>query len=143
VQKNRTVTLAIPEDVRDGMTLRLKGLGEPGDDGAEPGDLHLTLRLDDDELYRLLGADLEARVTVAPWEAFAGTERDVRTARGTAGVKIPPESHAGTRLRLRGQGLADGAGGRGDFYVVVVIDNPANLTARQRELMKKLAEEKP
>lgn len=138
VQKRKSIELKIPDGVRDGMTLRLKGLGEAGSDGAESGDLHLVIRLDDDAAYRRSGADLEARATVTPWDAFAGTKVDVRTARGTVTVKIPPESHARSRLRLRGQGLADEAGGHGDFYVVLEIDLPPVLTDRQKELLRDL-----
>jgi curved DNA-binding protein len=138
VRRNRTVDLRVPGDVRDGMTLRLKGLGEPGSDGAETGDLLLVLRLDDDATYRRTGNDLETRATVAPWDAFTGTVVDVRTPRGTAAVRIPPGSRARSRLRLRGHGLADGAGGRGDLFVVVEIDLPAVLGKRQEELLREL-----
>jgi curved DNA-binding protein len=140
VRRRRSIELKIPDDVRDGMTLRLKGLGEPGEAGAEAGDLHIVLRLDDDATYHVAGDDLDARVTVAPWDAFTGTKADVRTARGTITVKIPAESRAGTRLRVRGHGLANGQGARGDLYVVVALDLPASLDGRQRELLRELAE---
>jgi DnaJ-class molecular chaperone len=139
VRSRKTIELKIPDDVRDGMRLRLKGLGEPGTDGAESGDLHLLLRLDDDATYRRTGSDLEARATVTPWDAFAGTKTDVRTARGTLSVKIPPGSRARSRLRVRGHGLADESGGRGDLYVVVEIDLPAVLDERRKELLRQLA----
>lgn len=140
VHQRKTIDLKIPDGVRDGLTLRLKGLGEPGSDGAENGDLHLELRLDDDDIYVRDGADLSARATITPWQAFAGTKVDVRTARGTVAVTVPPGTHSRTRLRVRGHGLDNGAGGRGDFHVVVEIDLPATLTARQKELLGALAE---
>jgi DnaJ-class molecular chaperone len=134
VQKRKTIDLKIPDDVRDGMTLRLKGLGEPGENGAEAGDLHLVLRLDDDSTYRRVGSDLEARATITPWDALLGTKVDVRTARGTVAVKVPP----GTRLRVGGHGLANESGGRGDLYVVIEIDLPAVLDDRQKDLLRQL-----
>ena len=140
VQKARTVELTIPDGVRDGLTMRLRGLGEPGEDGAEPGDLHLVLRLDDDATYRRVGSDLEARATLTPWDALRGTTYDVRTPRAVLSVKIPPDARTGTRMRLRGHGLVDDTGGRGDLYLVVAIDLPRTLTARQRELLDRLAE---
>ena len=138
VRKRRTIELKIPDDVRDGVTLRLKGLGEPGADGAQRGDLHLVVRLDDDDLYRRVGSDLETRATVTPWAAYVGTKVDVRTARGTVTVKIPPESRTGRRLRVGGHGLANEAAGRGDFYVVVSIDLPTVLSDRERQLLREL-----
>ncbi len=136
VRLAKTVELRIPDDVRDGQVLRMRGLGEAGAEGGEAGDLLLTLRLADDDVYRLRGADVEADVWLAPWEALAGASVDVRTARGTAVAKIPPGTAAGTRLRLRGQGLATADGGRGDLIIVVRMALPAALSERQRELLQ-------
>jgi curved DNA-binding protein len=143
VRKRHTVEMKIPDEVRDGMTLRLRGLGEPGGSGepgasGEAGDLHLTLRLRDDATYRLVDGELEVRVTVAPWEAHAGASVDVRTARGVVALKVPAGTRSGKRLRLRGQGLADGQGGRGDCIARIELDLPEALSARQRELLDEL-----
>ena len=146
VQKRQTVELKIPAQVRNGMKLRLKGLGEAGTSGSEPGDLHLVLLLDDDETYRMVGDDLEVRVSLAPWEAEGGAKVDVRTARGVATVTVPAGSRTGTRLRLRGQGLAlagRGKGGKvahGDCFVRLEMDLPAQLNERQRALLRELGE---
>jgi curved DNA-binding protein len=138
VHTEKTVELAIPENVRDGLVLRLKGLGEPGD-GGPAGDLYLTLRIRSDASYRVEGDDLEAELRVTPWDAFLGTRAEVRTPHGVATVTVPPETPAGTRLRLRGQGLATADGARGDLHAVVRLVLPANLTERQRELLRELA----
>jgi curved DNA-binding protein len=141
VRTIKKVDLTIPAAVRDGLNLRLRGLGEPGEGGGESGDLHLVLRLADDDTYRSVGSDLEARVTVPAWDAEAGTKVDVRTARGTVTVTVPSGSRSGTRLRLRGQGFADGKGGHGDCIVRIELDLPRTLSARQRELLLELAAE--
>ena len=138
VRKSRTVELKIPADVRNGMVLRLRGLGEPADGQGEAGDLHLSIRLDSDDTYRVRGNDVEADVPLAPWEALAGTQVEVRTAASVAKVKFPPNTRAGAKLRLRGQGLADGKGSRGDFHVVVRLALPERLTAKQRALLVEL-----
>lgn len=138
VRRSKTVELNLPEAVRDGMQLRLKGLGEPGDGGGEAGDLYLTLRLHDDANFRWVDGGLEARVSVTPWLAHTGGKVDVRTARGVVSVTIPAGTRTGKRLRLRGQGLADGKGGYGDCIVRIEIDLPENLTPRQAELLDEL-----
>ena len=143
VHQDRTIDLTIPDDVRDGQTLRLRGLGEPGEAGGEAGDLLLTLRLEADDTHRLGAAgsgDIEADVTVTPWDAVAGTKVDVRTPQGTATVSLPAGSNAGSKLRLRGQGLADGHGGRGDFILVVCLALPRNLSTEQRDLLRRVGE---
>jgi len=143
VHETKTVDLKIPEDVRDGQVLRLRRLGQPAAEGGEPGDLHLTIRLDSDDVYRLRGADVEADVAVAPWEAAFGTAVEVRAPTGRIEAKIPSDTRAGRKLRLRGQGFDDGRGGRGDFFIVVRLALPPRLTERQRELLRELAETGP
>lgn len=138
VRRNRTVDLTIPDKLRDGATLRLKGLGDPGSDGGEAGDLLLTLRLVDERGTRVLGADLETEVEVAPWDLVDGTKVDVRGAQGVLTMKVPPGAKAGARLRARGHGLDDGRGGRGDLYAVVRCALPDGLTERQKELLREM-----
>lgn len=140
IDKRKTVKLTIPKQVRHGMSLRLKGLGEPGEGGGEAGDLHLLLELVDDGQYRLTADGLELRVSVTPWDAYIGTSVHVRTARGTVAVTIPPGTRNGHRLRLRGQGLADDTGGAGDCFVRVEMDLPEGLSPRQQALLRELAE---
>ena len=120
------------------LTIPLTAPNAPLASGGEAGDLHLLLRLDDDDTYRSSGRDVEARVALTPWEAQAGAKVDVRTARGTVTVTIPAESRSGNRLRLRGQGFADGRGGRGDCIVRLEMDLPRTLTQRQKELLQEL-----
>jgi DnaJ-class molecular chaperone len=134
VTEQRTVELKIPDDVRDGQVLRMRGLGEPGEEDGESGDLYLKIRLISDDTYQLRGEVLEAEVPIAPWEALKGSKVEVRTGKGTAVATIPPETRAGTRLRLRGQGLASPGGGRGDLYIILRIALP-DLSDRQRELL--------
>lgn len=138
LSERKRVELRIPENVRDGLVLRLRGLGEPGEEGGETGDLLLTLRLVSDETFRIADNDVEADLVVAPWEAVFGAEVEVRTPRALAKAKVPADSRAGSRLRLRGQGLDDGKGGRGDFLLVIRIALPEELSARQRELLREL-----
>lgn len=144
VHHQKTVELRIPADVRDGLVLRLKGLGEPGAEGGEPGDLHITLRLASDDVYTLRDAqrgDVDVEVPVAPWEAAFGAKVDVRTPRGVVALTIPARTRAGARLRLRGMGLANphgAAGSRGDVQAVVRIALPESLTEEQLELLRQL-----
>lgn len=138
VHDRRTIDLAIPARVRDGMTMRLAGLGEAGEDGGEPGDLYLTIRLDSDDVYRIDGSDVESDLPVAPWEALFGAKVGVRTPDGPVTVTVAPGSRAGQRLRLRGKGFDDGRGGRGDFYAVLRLVLP-ELSDEQVERMRDVA----
>jgi DnaJ-class molecular chaperone len=139
VHDRRTVDLTIPARIRDGMTMRLAGMGEAGEEGGESGDLLLTIRLVSDDVYRMSGADVEADLPVSPWEAQLGARVGVRTPDGMVTLTVAPGSRAGTRLRLRGKGFDDGEGGRGDFYAIIRYVLP-EMTSRQAELLREMAE---
>lgn len=143
VRGHKTVELTIPKEIRDGMKLRLKGLGEAGEGGGETGDLYLTLHLESDDVYRREGSNLLADVPVAPWEAIEGATVDLRTMDGTVALKVPPGTASGRHLRLRGLGLRDGRGGRGDLYAVIRYALPENPSARQKELIRELKDAGP
>jgi curved DNA-binding protein len=143
VRGSKAIDLTIPADVRDGMTMRLKALGEPGEEGGEPGDLYISIRLVSDDSYRVSGSDVDADVPLAPWEALAGAKVEVQTPAGRVVLKIPPDTRAGARLRMRGKGLSDGRSGRGDFYAVIRLVLPASLSERQRELIREAGAASP
>jgi curved DNA-binding protein len=141
LRERRTIELSVPKDARDGQVLRLRGLGEPGEGGGTPGDLLLQLRLAADDVYRMRGDDVEADLVVAPWEALDGVTVDVPVPAGTAAVKIPAGTRSGARLRLRGQGLSRPDGGRSDLFLVVRLGLPAELSERQKALLRELAQD--
>ncbi len=53
-------------------------------------------------------------------------------------MTVPPGSHAGTRLRLRGKGLPEKSGQRGNEYVRLVIDIPSSLSEEEEGLYRQL-----
>jgi DnaJ-class molecular chaperone len=134
----RAIDLTIPENVYDGIVVRLKGLGEPGSEGAGPGDLMITLRIVGDDVYRVVTDGVEADVPVAPWEAVLGAQVAVETPGGQVSVKLAPGTKAGARLRLREKGLRLADGRRGDFFAVVRHALPEQLTPRQLELLAEM-----
>lgn len=136
VHGRRQVDLTIPKNVRDGMTLRLRGLGEAGESGGEAGDLLLTLRLRSDGAYRCEGPDLYADVPIAPWEALSGTKVEVATLDGILRITVPAGAASGAKLRVRGKGLAEESGSRGDLYVVLRHALPEELSEKQRSLIE-------
>lgn len=135
VRHNVKVEVAIPKPVQDGASLRLRGLGEPGEEGGEAGDLYLTIRLQADARHRIVGRDIEADIDIAPWEALTGRKVDVATPDGEVVLNVPKDARAGLRLRIPGRGVADAQGARGDFYAVVRLVLPEGLSERQRKLI--------
>jgi DnaJ-class molecular chaperone len=55
-------------------------------------------------------------------------------------MRIPPETRAGQKFKLAGEGLPDAnSGKRGDHIVTVRIELPAGLNEKEKELYRELA----
>lgn len=135
----RTLQVTIPKGVVAGQKLRLRGKGGKGRHGGPDGDIYLHIGLAPHKVFRADGHDLSFDLTLAPWEAALGADVQVSTLDEPVLLTVPPLTRAGRKLRLRGRGLADGRGGRGDLYAVVVIDVPAALSDEERRLFESLA----
>jgi curved DNA-binding protein len=127
--------------VTDGQTLRLRGRGGPGRDGGPAGDIYLHITLQPHPVFRTDGHDLLFDLALAPWEAALGAEVEVTTLDGPVLLKVPPGTSSGRKLRMRGRGLANGTGGRGDLYATARIEVPASLSPRERALFEELSRE--
>jgi curved DNA-binding protein len=125
--------------VTEGQKLRLRGKGGKGRNGGSDGDIYLHISLAPHPVFRADRHDLHFDLALAPWEAVLGAEIEVQTLDGPVVLTVPPGTRSGRKLRLRGRGLANGHGGRGDLYAAVHIDVPATLTERERDLFKDLA----
>jgi curved DNA-binding protein len=136
----RDYEVEIPAGVREGQRIRLAGQGGPAAGNGPPGDLYLRVRIKPDPRFRVEGSNLIVDLPVAAWEAALGATVEVRTLDGTARVKVPPGSSSGRRLRLRGEGMPEPGGGKGDLYATVKIVVPKELSDRERELFEQLAE---
>ncbi|MDB5870867.1 MAG: chaperone DnaJ-like protein [Ramlibacter sp.] len=135
----RTLEVTIPAGVSQGQKLRLRGKGGKGRNGGPDGDIYLHIELAPHAVFRPDQHDLYFDLALAPWEAALGAEVEVPTLDGPVVLTVPPATRSGRKLRLRGRGLANGRGGRGDLYAVAHIDVPATLAERERELFKELA----
>ncbi len=139
--RQRRINVKIPPGVRDGKRLRIAGEGSVRSDGSR-GDLFLRVRTAQDPKFERDGDDLVTDVRVELAEAMLGSEVSIPTLDDSPlTMRIPPETRDGARLRLRGQGLprAD-TGVRGDMLVRVRVQLPENLTERERDLFREMAE---
>jgi curved DNA-binding protein len=117
------VTVRIPPGAEDGSRLVVKGRGAPGSGKAPPGDLIIETRVRPHPHFRREGLDLYLDLPVTLDEAYSGAEVDVPTPGGSVKLRIPERSQQGRKLRLRGKGVAKGAG-RGDLYVILDVRLP-------------------
>ncbi|MEM6371067.1 MAG: J domain-containing protein [Myxococcota bacterium] len=131
--------MKVPPGVGDGQKLRLKGRGQPGQNGGPPGDLFVRIDVQPHGVFTREGADITARVPITVGEALAGAEIQVQTLEGRARVRVPQGAQSGQRLRLRGQGGPTKVG-RGDFYVELSVRVPKDPSEAVKEAAQRLDE---
>jgi DnaJ-class molecular chaperone len=118
----RTIDVTIPKGAQEGQTLRLRGQGSPG--RAGPGDAFIELTLAPHPIFRREGDVLVMDVPVTVYDAVLGGKAEAPTPDGPVTLTIPKGANTGTRLRLKGRGLANAKGVRGDLFARLVVTLP-------------------
>ena len=137
--------MRIPAGIRDGQAIRVPGEGEPGSvpgGGAGPrGDLHVVVRIEQHELFLREDDHLVLKMPVSFTQAALGATVAVPTLDGDTSVDIKAGSQHGELIRVKGEGLPNlRSGRRGDLVVVVVLEVPKKLSAKQKDLLREFAE---
>lgn len=136
--KERTLNVRIPKGIRQGQHIRLAQQGSPGLGRGKAGDLYLEIEFRPHPVYHVEGKDVFLNLPVAPWEAALGATIQLKTPSGRVGLKIPPDSAGGRRLRLKGRGIP--AREPGDLYVVLQIALPPASDEATRNAYRKFQE---
>ncbi|HEX8832900.1 MAG TPA: J domain-containing protein [Abditibacteriaceae bacterium] len=139
----RNVTVKIPAGVNEGARVRVAGQGADGSNGGARGDLYLKVSILPHAFWKREGANLTCEVPVTFEEAALGSTIDVPTINGSVQMRIPAGTQSGQTFRLSGRGVPKLKGeGAGDQFVKVKVAVPKNLTPREEELVRELAQQR-
>jgi curved DNA-binding protein len=141
VTKDRVLNVQIPKGILAGQTIRLAGQGSSPDASIPAGDFYIEVEFQPHALYRVDGRDLYLDLPVTPWEAALGSTVKTPTPGGAVELKVPPGSHAGTKMRLKGRGIPSST--PGDFYVVLQIALPPAVDEKAKAAYRALADSLP
>ena len=137
----RTIDVTIPKGAQENQTLRLKGQGSPG--RAGPGDAFIELTISPHPIFRREGETLVMDLPVTVYDAVLGGKAEAPTPDGPVTLTIPKGANTGTRLRLKGRGLTDARGHRGDLFARLVVALPETPDAELEALAEKWRKERP
>jgi len=127
----KQLDVRVPKGVRPGQVIRLAGQGDGG------GNLLLEIEYAAHPQFEVDGRNIIYVLPVAPWQAALGATVSVQTLGGPVELKIPADSEAGRKLRLRGRGLPGTP--VGDQIVELEITAPRAVNERQRTIYRMLA----
>jgi curved DNA-binding protein len=132
------VVVKIPQGISTGKKLRLQGKGNKDPRTRQAGDLYITVKVGEHPVFKKVGNDIHITKAIGLTDALLGTTVEVPTVDGPKAAKIPPGAK---KIRLRGLGVPDLKGGRGDQYVEVDVELPKRLTDKQKTLVEELRRE--
>jgi len=127
----REFEVKVPAGIRVGQVIRLAGKGPGG------GDLLLDVDFAPHAQFEVDGRNVLYVLPLAPWDAVLGTTATVPTLGGAVELKIPKDSDAGLKLRLKGRGLPGAS--PGDQIVEIEITAPKPENEAQRSLYRQMA----
>lgn len=136
--RQRKVKVRIPAGVEDSQRIRVKGRGEPGENGGPPGDLYVIVHVDRHPLFGRRGKNLTLHVPVTFAEAALGAAITVPSLEEPVTLRIPPGTPSGKTFRVKGRGVKSGPAA-GDLLVTVEVAIPTELSEEQRKAIGELA----
>jgi molecular chaperone DnaJ len=138
-KKRQKIIVTIPAGVENGKRVVIPRQGDAGSNGGPAGDLYVFIRVKPHEYFERQGLDLYCAVPISVTQASLGADIHVSTLDGkTIKVRVPPGIQNGKMLRIRDEGVPSG-GRRGNLYIKLMVQIPAKLSKRGRELMEELA----
>ncbi|MFZ5586734.1 MAG: molecular chaperone DnaJ [Thermodesulfobacteriota bacterium] len=143
IYQEKELSVRIPAGIGHGQRLRMRGEGEGGSLGGEPGDLYVVVHLKPHPEFERDGDSLYRQLKVSMAQAALGRTVLVETLiDGPAELALPEGAQTGDIVRLVGLGmprLRDER--RGDLLVQLVVATPVKLSRRQRELLEEFIAE--
>lgn len=141
VRGEDTLDVNIPSGVAEGQYLTLRSSGNVGPKGGPIGDVIVIIEEQPHEYFERHGDDIVYNLHLGFPQAALGEEIEIPTLTGKAKIQISPGTQSGKILRMKGKGLPHlNSYGSGDQLIRVMLWTPVKLSAREKELLKELAQ---
>lgn len=128
----------VPIGVRDGQTIKLRGLGDAGLPSGSPGDALITISIEPHPYFRREGRDIHLDLPITLNEALHGAKVKVPTLHGQVTMVVPPGANAGQLFRLKGKGIpGHSIHPAGDEFVTLQIVLPDHTDQNLSEIVKR------
>jgi molecular chaperone DnaJ len=138
--KSEEVKIKIPAGIEDGQMIKLSGQGEAMAHGIA-GDLYVKVHVRPHPVFKRESSNITMNLDIRLSDALLGTEKEIKTLDGVIKIKIPAGIDSGEILRVRGKGIPDSQGGRGNLLIKVLIKIPKRLDNRTKKIIEELREE--
>ena len=129
----KDIKVHIPAGINSGQQIRIAGMGEPGVNGGQFGDMYIEINVKPHNIFKREGNDIHIDVPVDFIDCVLGRKIEVPTVYGMEKIEIPDGTQFGTVLKMRGKGINDLRTKKpGDQYVHLQIKIPTSLNHKQK-----------
>ena len=129
---DETIAVHIPPGVDDGSKIRVRDKGHLSAMGGPRGDLIITAHVTPHPYFRRRGRDILLDLPISAAEAANGATVSVPTLDGPVELRVPSGIGSGKKLRIKGRGVSQRDGSRGDEYCRILIQLPPYLAADEK-----------
>lgn len=127
------VEINIPQGINDGDHVQYAKLAPGGQD------LVVTFRIIPNNEWHRQGLDIQCRRSVVIWDLILGGELEIKDLLNSEiKARIPPRTQPGTKLRLRGRGLSNQNGQKGDILVQLDAHLPEQIPQELLEIIGRI-----
>ena len=137
VTNRKKINVSIPAGINDGQSIRIRGKGEPGENGGERGDLLVEVIVARSTQFERQDTNIFSNVPISFADAALGATIRIKTVDGEVEYDVKPGTQTGTRVRLKGKGVPSLSNKtiRGDHYVTFTVQVPTKLNEEQRQAL--------
>ena len=138
IPKTKEIMVTVPAGIDSGQAVKIRGMGEPGTNGGERGDLLVEVLVSRHPVFIRQDYDIYSTVPISFVTATLGGEVRIATVDGDVMYDVKPGTQTDTKVRLRSKGVPTlrNKQVRGDHYVTLVVSVPTNLNKEQKEALK-------
>lgn len=139
--RDQTLEVKIPPGIKNGVTLRLAGMGDDSISNVPRGDIHLTVNVLPHRIFKREEDDLIMDISINCFEAVLGKKIEFDTIDGKIlETNIPAGIQPGQTLNVQGYGMPNMSNPlmRGRLLININITIPTTLTSDQKDALRKI-----
>lgn len=137
ISSRKKIQVSVPAGIDDGQSIRIRGKGEPGENGGERGDLLVEVTVSRSPVFQRQDTTIYSTVPISFADAALGATIRIKTVDGEVEYDVKPGTQTDTKVRLKGKGVPSlrNSQVRGDHYVTLVVTVPERLNEEQRQAL--------
>jgi molecular chaperone DnaJ len=138
VKGERKIEVEVHPGVMDGQIIKIKGMGESGEKGADTGDLYVRVRVLPHKAFTRRGDDLITFKEVKFSDLLRGEKVSVKTIRGKdIEIGAVPGDSIRKEIRIKGEGVTK----KGDLIVFLDLKVPPKVGSKSKKILEDFKDE--